>query len=81
MERPRGMRVTLFELSPFARHTDHYRDAQTGKLLWESPHLETRDEFEQRTRDNLHGPAAGTLPKGSAAPFETAVADAMASGR
>ena len=45
---------TLFELSPFARHTNHYRKAQSGTRLWESPHLETRDEFEQRTRDTLN---------------------------
>ena len=45
---------TLFELSPFARHADHYRNAQTGKRLWESPHLETRDEFERRTHDSLN---------------------------
>ena len=38
----------LFELSPFARHTDTYRD-RSGRLQFEqSPHLETRDEFEHR---------------------------------
>jgi hypothetical protein len=37
----------LFELSPFARHPDQLRDARTGKRRGESPHLETRDEFER----------------------------------
>jgi hypothetical protein len=44
----------LFKLSPFAHHADHYRDPRTGKRLQESPHLETWDEFEQRTHDNLN---------------------------
>jgi hypothetical protein len=40
----------LFELSPFGRHADNYRDVGTGKLHFEqSPHLETRDEFERRS--------------------------------
>ena len=43
----------LFELSPFARHPDEYRNAQTRKRLRESPHLESRDEFERRTHDNV----------------------------
>ena len=30
----------LFELTPLARHVDHYRDPRTGKRRWESPHLE-----------------------------------------
>jgi hypothetical protein len=30
----------LFELSPFGRHTDHYRNVLTGKRRWESPNLE-----------------------------------------
>jgi hypothetical protein len=38
----------LFELSPFARHADRYRDPVTHRLLGQSPHLETRDEFERR---------------------------------
>jgi hypothetical protein len=38
----------LFELTPFARHSERYRDAATGKRLFDSPHLETRDEFEHR---------------------------------
>ena len=29
----------LFEMSPFARHADRYRDPQTHKPLGESPHL------------------------------------------
>jgi hypothetical protein len=37
----------LFELSPFARHLDQFRDPRTGRRRWESPHLETRDEFER----------------------------------
>jgi len=41
--------VALGGMSPFARHTDDYRD-EAGHLLVEaSPHLETRDEFERRT--------------------------------
>jgi len=43
----------LFEMSPFARHADNYRDPITHKRRWESPHLETWDEFEQRTRDGV----------------------------
>jgi hypothetical protein len=38
----------LFELSPFARHADQFRDPVTHRRLGESPHLETRDEFERR---------------------------------
>jgi len=38
----------LFELTPLARH-DQLRDPRTGRRRWESPHLETRDEFERRT--------------------------------
>ena len=30
----------LFKMSPFARHTDHYRDAVTGKRRWDPPNLE-----------------------------------------
>ena len=44
----------LFELSPYARHVEQFRDLRTGRRRWESPHLETRDEFERRTHD---GPA------------------------
>ena len=36
----------VFELTPYARHVDRFRDARTGRRRWESPHLETRDEFE-----------------------------------
>ncbi len=39
----------FFEVSPFAHHADHFRDPRTGRRLGESPHLETRDEFEHRT--------------------------------
>jgi hypothetical protein len=42
----------LFEVSPFARHLDRLRDPLTGRRRWESPHLETRDEYE-RTHDGL----------------------------
>ena len=46
----------FFEMTPFAHHaTNPYRDARSGKRLWESPHLETRDEFEHRTHDSLEG--------------------------
>jgi hypothetical protein len=31
---------TLFEMSPFAHHSDHYRDAGTGKRLFDSPRLD-----------------------------------------
>jgi uncharacterized membrane protein len=37
----------LFEMSPFARHEDQYRDLVTRRRLGVSPHLETRDEFER----------------------------------
>jgi hypothetical protein len=39
----------IFELTPFAHHVDRYRDPRTGKRSFESPHLETRGEFEDRT--------------------------------
>lgn len=42
----------LFEVTPLARHADRLRDPTTGKRRWESPHLETRDEYE-RTHDGL----------------------------
>jgi len=29
----------LFEMSPFARHSDHFRDPRTGKVRGSSPHL------------------------------------------
>ena len=32
--------VALFEMSPFGRHSDHYRDPLTGKRRWEAPNLE-----------------------------------------
>ena len=43
----------LWELTPFAHRTNPYRDPVTGLRRTESPHLETWDEFEQRTHDNL----------------------------
>jgi hypothetical protein len=42
---------TLFEASPFARHTEQFRDPRTGRRRGESPHLETRAEYE-RTHDS-----------------------------
>jgi len=30
----------LFEITPFGRHKDHYRDAGTGKRRWDPPNLE-----------------------------------------
>ncbi len=30
----------LFELTPFARSTNEFRDPRTGKRLGESPHLD-----------------------------------------
>jgi hypothetical protein len=35
---------------PFGRHDDQFRDQLNGKRRWESPHLESRDEYE-RTHD------------------------------
>jgi len=37
----------LFELTPLAHHSDQFRDPRTGKRRGESPHLETRDEYER----------------------------------
>jgi len=41
--------VALGGMSPFARHSDNYRDTSGHLLVESSPHLETRDEFERRT--------------------------------
>jgi len=30
----------IYEVTPFARHADHYRDPYTGERRWNSPHLE-----------------------------------------
>jgi hypothetical protein len=30
----------LFELTPFARDSDAFRDPRTGRRRWESPHLD-----------------------------------------
>jgi len=30
----------VFEISPFGRHTDRYRNALTGKRRWDPPNLE-----------------------------------------
>jgi hypothetical protein len=43
----------LYELTPFAHHTNPYRDPRSGKRRWDSPHLETRDEYEQRSHDSV----------------------------
>jgi hypothetical protein len=37
----------VFELTPFARHSDRLRDPHTGRRLGESPHMETRDDYER----------------------------------
>ena len=34
---------------PFRHHPEEFRDPQTRRRLHESPHRETRDEFEHRT--------------------------------
>jgi len=31
---------TLFEMSPFGRHSDHYRNPITRKRRWDPPNLE-----------------------------------------
>jgi hypothetical protein len=31
---------SLFEMSPFGRHKDHYRDPATGSRRWNPPNLE-----------------------------------------
>jgi hypothetical protein len=35
----------VFEVTPFARNSNRFRDS-TGRRSGESPHLETRDEYE-----------------------------------
>ncbi len=30
----------LFELTPFARDSDPFRDPRTGRRRWDSPHLD-----------------------------------------
>jgi hypothetical protein len=37
---PAAAVYALFEVSPFGRHKDHYRDPQTGKRRWDAPNLE-----------------------------------------
>jgi hypothetical protein len=37
----------LYELSPFAHHADSYRDPRTGARQRQSPHLDSRDDFER----------------------------------
>ena len=36
-------------IAPFRSHSEQFRDQRTGRRFGESPHLETRDEFEHRT--------------------------------
>ena len=36
-------------IAPFRHHAEQFRDQRTGRRVGESPHLETRDEFEHRT--------------------------------
>ena len=31
---------SVFEMSPFGRHKDHYRDTSTGTRRWDPPNLE-----------------------------------------
>ena len=31
---------TIFEISPFGRHSDHYRDSETEKRRFDSPRLD-----------------------------------------
>lgn len=33
----------LFEMSPFGRHEDHYRDPRTGRRTAHAPNLEERN--------------------------------------
>ena len=35
----------VYEVTPYARHSDRFRDP-AGKRRGDSPHLETRDEYE-----------------------------------
>ena len=35
--------LSLFEMSPFARHVDHYRDPRTGERTAHAPNLEERN--------------------------------------
>jgi hypothetical protein len=37
--------LALFEMSPFARHEDHYRDPRTGKRTAHAPNLEDGHYF------------------------------------
>ena len=37
----------VFEVTPWGRHADRLRDPTTGSKRGESPHLETRDEYER----------------------------------
>ncbi len=32
--------LALFEMSPFGRHEDHYRDSRTGERIAHAPNLE-----------------------------------------
>ena len=35
--------LALFEMSPFGRHRDHYRDPRTGERTAHAPNLEGRN--------------------------------------
>jgi hypothetical protein len=37
----------IFECTPFARHSDRYRDERTGEARGARPHLDTRDDYER----------------------------------
>lgn len=43
----------LFELTPLAHSANPYRDPETGRRRFASPHLEGKEEFEHRTHDDL----------------------------
>jgi hypothetical protein len=37
---PGVVALAVFEISPFGRHSEHYRDLNTGKRRWDPPNLE-----------------------------------------
>jgi hypothetical protein len=44
-----GAVVYAILIAPFGHHSEQFRDLRSGRRLGESPHLETRDEFEHRS--------------------------------
>lgn len=44
-----GVVAYVLFIIPFRQHSEQFRVARTGRRIGESPHLETRDEFEHRT--------------------------------